>query len=62
MGEWVCPNCGKYHSKPHYRNWRDGPLYCPHCGWEDVYIMFNTASAATATNYTGSSANYTVIW
>lgn len=31
---WYCPECEHLHGRRHYKNWKDGPPYCPHCKWE----------------------------
>jgi len=59
--EWICPNCGKYHSTPHYRNWRNGPLYCPHCGWEDFYTD-STSTIRFKVKVTSTTSAGTSLW
>ena len=41
---WYCPECKHLHGRRHYKNWKDGPPYCPHCktefkSWDEIEFL-----------------------
>lgn len=41
---WRCPECEHLHGRRHYKNWKDGPPYCPHCktefeSWDEITFL-----------------------
>lgn len=41
---WRCPECDHLHGRRHYKNWKDGPPYCPHCkkefeSWDKIKFL-----------------------